>query len=214
MKNLLILFLLCFLCISVDAKCFKQIEYKNIKNNERIGIVNNNWSVKIPKKAENYYVKISTNEFSSFSNFYTKENIFKFSTNSHYEFIDKGRLIGYSNFDLKFYEYDFFDEALHQRELTECEIQELFPEYKIVKISEFSDTTNSLKIKKGKKDLKLILLNDTDANYYNYWFSTNNAKFEPYELKGFLNITQKGMIQFSRNDDNYERNAWYILLIR
>lgn len=214
MKKVLILSLIFLLCSAIEAKELKQIEYENIKNNKKITIINNNWTMNVPRKDKNYFVKKTPSEITTYSNFYNSDDEFKFSTGTDYEFINKGQLIGYSNNDLKFYEYEYVNESLYQRELTEGEVQDLFPEYKVFKISDFSDTTNSLKIKKGKKDLKIILLNDTDASYYNYWFFTNNAEFEPYELKGFLNITKKGLIQFSRNDDNYERNAWYVLLIR
>ena len=214
MKKTIFLIMLFLFSLAVKAEDFKDIKYKNIENNEKIGIIDGNWTNKISRKNKNYYLKKTPSVFTSYSDYYSSNNDLAFSTNTNYEFIYKGQLIGYSNLDLKFYEYNFFDGEIHQRELCEGEIQELFPDYKIIKISEFSDTTNSLKIKKDKKDLKLILLNDTDASFNNYWFYTNNAKYEPYKLKGFLDITKKGMIQYARNDDNYEKNIWYILLIR
>ena len=62
--------------------------------------------------------------------------------------------------------------------------------------------------------LKIILLNDTDRSFNNYGFSTNNSKFKSYELKGFLEIEKRGMIQFSRFGENLKNNPWFILLVR
>ena len=98
--------------------------------------------------------------------------------------------------------------------MTEEEVQALFPDFKIIKISEFSTNTNSLKIKKDKRNLKIIILNDTDRNFYNYSFTSGNSKFELYPLTGFINIKKRGMIQFSHFGDNTKNNPWFILLIR
>ena len=151
---------------------------------------------------------------SNFSEFYSPAGEFLFSTATEYEFINKGRLIGYSNEDLKFYEFIFQEGLLTQREMTEGEIQELFPKYRIIEISEFSRATNCLKLKKNRGKLKLILLNDTDGYFYNYVFTTNNAKYEKYTLRGFLNITQKGLIHFSYDGKDVENTPWFVLLIR
>ena len=39
-------------------------------------------------------------------------------------------------------------------------------------------------------------------------------KFDEYELRGFINIKKKGMIQFSRFGENTKSYPWYVLLIR
>ena len=213
-KSFLLLIILLFSVISVQADNYNKIEYKNIKNNQKIAIIQNNWTKDNIRNDREHFKKRKSSNIMAFSEYCLKNGDLAFSTGADYEFIHKGRFVGYSNLDLKFYEYEYKDSQLLRRELSECEIQELFPDFEIIKISEFSDKTNILKIKKCKKDLKIVLLNDTDASFYNYWFHTNNSHFEPYELKGFLKITKTGMIHFSRNDDNYKKNAWFVLLIR
>ena len=101
-----------------------------------------------------------------------------------------------------------------KKELTEEEVQKLFPDFKIIKISEFSPNTNSLKIKKHARNEKIIILNDTDRTFANYSFSSGNAKFNTYELAGFINVTKKGMIQFSHFGENTQATPWFILLLR
>lgn len=200
--------------LSVSAANISSIPYKNINEGENITFnQNGSWSVASKKSAEYFTKKISSGT-GSFSEFYSPEGEFLFSTGCNYEFIYKGSLIGYSNSELKFYEFTMNDGILDQRELTEEEVINLFADFRIVKISEFATSTNSLRLKKDKKHYKIILLNDTDRYFYHYGFSSNNAKFNMYPLRGFLDITKKGMIQFSHFGDNTKENPWFILLVR
>lgn len=212
-RNLLTISIL-FFCVSVNAAELQQVDYKNLKEGSKIFTDGLNWTQKVDKKSDNYFIKKVSKGEGRFSEFYSKEGNFLFSTATQYEFINNGSLIGYSNSDLKFYEFEVKDSILTQRELTEDEIRELFPDYEIVKISQFSSATNSLKVKKKRGVLKLILLNDTDRFFHNYAFTSNNSKYKEYQLKGFLEITKQGMIQFSRFGDNNRNYPWYVLLIR
>lgn len=215
MKKLgLIVLVLFFTLLSVEAGGCQKIKYKNIKDGAKIIVNESTWSFKVPKKSDNYYVKKVSEGFTKFSEFYSSDGIFLFSTATQYEFINNGRLIGYSNLNLKFYEFYLENGLFCQRELALDEIQELFPKYEIIQLSQFSTATNSLKIKKKNKVLKLIVLNDTDMNFDNYAFTTNNSKIKYYKLKGFLNITKRGMIQFSRFGENSKYAPWYVILVR
>jgi len=213
MKKRFFITLLAFF-VTLSANALEKIKYDNLKNNEKITYQNDVWTKKIDKKSSEYFVKRTPEGISKFSEFYSSDDLLQFATATQYEFINKGQLIGYSNFDLKFYEYRIENGLLEQRELIEAEIEELFPKYKIIKISEFSTKTNSLKYKKGNRNLKLILLNDTDRCFHNYGFTTNNAKIEKYLLKGFLNVKRRGMIQFSKFGENTKDSPWFVLLVR
>ena len=213
LKNILLVLLLSS-CLSVNATDFQTIEFKNLKDGAKISTDGMNWTTKVNKKSGDFYVKKIADGVVKYSEFYSPDGTFLFSTGTEYEFIKNGSLIGYSNSNLKFYEYEMADGILNERELTPEEVQELFPKYEIVKISQFSTSTNSLKVKKKRGTLKLILLNDTDRYFGNYSFSTDNSKFKQYELKGFLDIERKGMIQLSKFGDNSKNSPWFILLIR
>ena len=212
MKNLYILLLMLF-CLSANAAEIQSIDYKNIKDNAKITFVEGNWKDKVNKKSDGYFVKKSSPVNLCCSEYYSKSGDFLFSTGTQYEFIYKGSLIGYSNSDLKFYEFSMQNDNLMKRELTESEIQEIFPKYKIIKISDFRET-NSFKVKKKNKDLKIILLNDTDRIFDNYCFTTNNSKLKIYELAGFLSIKKKGMVQYSRFGENTKAYPWFVILVR
>lgn len=211
-KKLTFLFVSLSLCLSAYA--IEEIEYKNLKDGAKLLYDGVNWSDKVSRKATDYYIKKISDGITGFSEFYNPEGIFLFSTATNYEFLNKGSLIGYSNNDLKFYDIFIRDGIVETRELLADEVQALFPKYKVIKISDFSKATNSLKIKKKRGDMKLILLNDTDRSFDNYGFTSNNAEYSFYKLKGFLEITEKGMIQFSKFGDNTKNSPWFILLLR
>lgn len=213
-KIFLSILILSGLVLNVKASELLNIPYKGIKEEGKLKIANDVWTDNVKRRDENYFIKMISDGTGSYSEFYNSDGTFAFTTGCQYEFIKNGDLIGYSNQDLKFYDYTYSDKLLSRRELTEEEVQALFPDFKIIKISEFSPNTNSLKVKKDKMNFKVILLNDTDRNFYNYSFTSGNSKFELYPLTGFINIKKRGMIQFSHFGDNTKNNPWFILLIR
>ncbi len=209
--SLLILFAV---ALTSSASELLNIPYKNIKEEDKIKLNNDVWTNKISRRDSDYFVKIVSDGTGSYSEFYNSDGTFAFTTGCQYEFLYKGDLIGYSNQDLKFYDFTYADGVLNRRELSVDEIASMFPDFKIIKISEFSTNTNSLKVKKEGHNFKIILLNDTDRNFYHYSFSSGNGKFENYPLTGLINITKKGMFQFSHFGDNTKNNPWFILLVR
>ena len=207
------LFLSLIIALSATAQNMPDLKYKNIGNKDKIfyNPATNIWSKKADKNNTVSYMKIKG--FGDFYDYLDSDKNFVFSTNCEYEFIYNNSFIGYSNRDLKFYDITYINGGLGKRELTREEVEEIFPEYKIVALSEFSDKTNSLKIKKHLKDLKIILYNDTQNTFDNFVFTSGNSKFEQYSLRGFLKVSSPGMIQFSRLGER-DDNLWYVLLIR
>lgn len=213
-KIFLSLILASSLSLSAIASDTLSIPYKNLKKNAKITYNEelDSWSTKVNKHSPDMFVKNITED--NTSEYLYPDETFAFSTNCNYEFLNGKDLIGYSNSDLKFYDFAFLNGELTKRELTEEEVQALFPNFKIIKISEFSPNTNSLKIKKHGHNEKIIILNDTDKTFDNYTFTSGNAKFNTYELAGFVEITKKGMIQFSHFGENTQVTPWFILLLR
>ena len=169
MKKILLSLIVMFaMVLCVNAEEILQLPYKNIKEESKLRIENDVWTNKINKKEQDYLIKFISDGSGNYSEFYNSDGTFAFSTDCQYEFLHKGDLIGYSNQDLKFYDFTYAEGKLNKRELTEDEVAELFPDFKIVKISEFSPNTNSLKLKKEGHDFKIIILNYTDKNFYHY----------------------------------------------
>lgn len=210
-------FLLSILCFyvfnSVNAANMPDLPYKNIKIKEKIfyNQTSETWSKKADKKSDNYYTK--TNGFGNFYDYVDSNKNFVFSTNCEYEFIYKGNLIGYSNSNMKFYNITYKDNQLKKTELSKEEVETIFPDYKIITCSDFSTKTNSLKIKKEFGNLKIILLNDTNNTFDKYTFTSGNAHFKKYDLKGFLTVTKPGMVQFA-NFQESNKNLWFVILVR
>jgi len=206
------------LAVGIVLPSFAQenIPYKNLKEETKLRYnqANASWTTDVRRKETDYFIKFVSEGSGNYSEFYKSSGDFGFTTDCQYEFIHKGNLIGYSNSSLKFYDFSMIDGNFNKRELTFDEVRELFPNYKIIKISDFSPNTNSLKIKKEAINYKLIILNDTDRDFYHYTFTSGNAKFETYPLTGFINVTKKGMIQFSHFGDNTKDHPWFILLVR
>lgn len=215
MKRFILSFvILVGISLSANASELLNIPYKNIAEEGKIKLENDVWTNKVSKKDDNYLIKFISEGTGNYSEFFNSYGQFVFETGCQYEFLNKGDLIGYSNQDLKFYDFTMVNNEVIRRELSADEVQALFPDFKIVKLSEFSPNTHSLKVKKNRGHLKLILLNDTDRTFYHYSFTSGNSKFDTYPLVGFLNIKQKGMLHFSHFGDNTQNNPWFVLLVR
>lgn len=212
MKKIFICFCVFFVSsLNVSANNIPNLGYKNIKNKETISY-NQETGVWGKKSKQNInYTKVKG--FGTFYDYLDSNKNYSFSTNCEYEFIYKGRLIGYSNDNMKFYDFTFINGNFEKYELNKDEVEQMLPDYKIITFSDFSKKTNSLKIKKEFGSLKLLLLNDTDKIFDNYSFTTGNAKFLEYSLRGFLEVTKSGMIQFSDNNKNNDK-PWFIILVR
>ena len=214
MKKIILSFCLCLAFIlTAHANNFPDTKHKNIGNKEKISYdsVTDTWSKKIDKKSGNYYIK--TKGFGDFYDYNDSNGNFAFTTDCEYEFISNNNLIGYSNKDMKFYYITYINGGIAKRELSTEEVKKLFPEYTVITLSQFSQNTYSYKIKKHFGDLKILLLNDSDKTYDNYKFSSGNAKYEQYSLRGFLSVSKQGMIQFSGKETTKD-NPMYVLLVR
>ena len=214
MKKILLSLCLCLIAaLSAYSNNFPDTKHKNIGTNDKISYDSNtdSWSKKIDRKAGNYFVK--TKGFGDFFDYNDSNGSFAFSTECEYEFIYNNNFIGYSNRNMKFYYITYINGGISKRGLTKDEVESLFPEYKVIALSEFSEGTSSLKLKKHLGNLKILLFNDTDRTFDNYKFSSGNAEFEQYDLRGFLSVSKQGMIQFSGGATS-EQNPLYVLLIR
>ena len=124
-------------------------------------------------------------------------------------------MLGYSESELKFYEFLLDSEQnIQKQELTLKDIAVLFKDFRIILISDFSKTTNVFKFNKKRYNEKIIIVNDTDKIFENYEFTTDNAKFEKYQINNAIKIKKKGMIQFSSSGENTKDLPWFILLVR
>lgn len=205
-KNILCVFLFFTLCTSVWASDIKNLPYKNIKEGQKVKFQQaQGWTDKVKRKDSDSFV-ISESEIVS--------SDLVFDTECDYIFINKGKLLGYSEKDLKFYEFELNNNKISKNELSSDEVTNLFKDFHIIMISDFSKTTNVYKFTKKRGEEKIMLLNDTDYEFTGYGFTTNKAKFNNYFTNNALGITKKGLIQFSKNGEASQNTPWFILLVR
>lgn len=213
-KILFVMFFILLFSSSAIASNFANIKYKNIAIKDKISYnaADESWNDKTDKKRDLYFIK--TKGFGDFYDYMYPNKSFAFTTDCEYEFIFNGNFIGYSNSDLKFYNIKLIGGKVFKQELTKKEVEELFPDYKIIEITEFSKIANAYKIKKHAGILKIIILNNTENKFHNFRFSSGNAEFEQYKLSGFINVTKPGMIQFSQDGEHISGKNCYVLLVR
>ena len=204
-KLFIVIFALIFGMSSYAGDC-KTLPYKNLKDGAKITLDSAfNWNDKI--KNNNFYYTKNGNSF------YTQNGSLVFNSGCDYLFITGGKLIGYANDELKFYEFAKEDNYTTKRELDSLEVSALFKDFKVILISEFTTTTNVYKLIKKRSEEKIILINDTNQNFKDYKFSTNNSDFYSYNITGAIGITKKGLIQFTR-ENNHNNFPWFVLMVR
>lgn len=136
-------------------------------------------------------------------------SIYSFSDNneptmlgSDYEFVFNGRLITCHNAELKIYELVYNGKNFEEKQLTDEQIQEIFPNAEIIKISQFNQD-KKLTVKKHflkKKDF--LLLNDTKEYFHKYSFHPQSVKISP--VGGLFKVSSIGKITFSHfGQDKY-----------
>lgn len=103
----------------------------------------------------------------SFSEYFYKDK--QYDTNSTYEFLYYGKLIGYNGHLLKFFDLTFNGEKFEAKELTKDQVQILFPDVKIILVSEFKDNEITIESPIFRKRAYMIL-NDTNQDFYKYQF--------------------------------------------
>lgn len=129
--------------------------------------------------------------------------------NSTQEFFYKGDLIGYNKNTLKFHRLYFEDGGLKTEQLNEKEIQEIFPDVTIIKISQFKDNTIKLK-RKLFESKTYLLLNDTNTMFYSYWFKGVDNSKEIFNC--IFTPERNGKIDFLPAEKSATYTPYYIRL--
>ena len=219
MKKFIAILLIYFVTtLNTTAADFSELPYKNISPKSRIYYdeATGHWATK-SDKLNLYYTKVNIGE--DIYKYINSDETLSFTTECEYEFIYNGSLIGFSNKDLKFYYISLDDNTVLKTELSADEVSDIFKNFQIIPISKFSKNTNAYKLNKTFSKLNVIVINDTDCCFDDYYFSSGNAKFKEFPIRGAVQILSTGMIQFSKNsttDDSDDKPAhpWFVLLIR
>ena len=196
MKNLILIFGLLLMCSPVFAA-----DMKPVLNNTQLlySPKENVFSVGAPADGK---ISLSKRTSTGTGNY----SIYSYNNNevmlgSNYEFLFNGRLISCHNADLKIFEVVYNGKIFVEKELTEGQIKEIFPDAEILLISHFVD--KKITVRKPafeKKDF--LLLNDTDEYFHKYSFHPQSVKYSP--VAGLFKASSIGKITFSHfGQDKY-----------
>lgn len=120
---------------------------------------------------------------------------------SDYEFIFDGHLIACHNAALKIFELVYNGKTFEEKELTEGQIKEIFPNVEVILISHFVDNKTTVR-KPAFEKKDFLLLNDTDKYFHKYSFQPQSVKYTP--VAGLFKASSIGKITFSHfGEDKY-----------
>ncbi len=143
-----------------------------------------------------------------YSQYYYSDGKIAVPLSSNFEFLYNGRLITVNNADLEFNEIAYSHGIFMEKPLSVEDVQKIFPDAEIVKISQFKD--GKIKIKKGWfKQKTLLLYNDTDLTFYKYSYSPDNIIKNPY-VTGLITLKKRGKITFSHYGDKEDMLTIYV----
>ena len=150
--------------------------------------------------------------FSPSANYWTCSEMFssnytykcgEFNLTSDFEFLYEGRLIGVDNNNLKFYEIIYVNNKFEEIPLSYNQLQMLFTDVDVIKISDFSSGTYTVINNNEKKEI--ILYNDTDEKFNNYAF-TPELSIINKDIKADIVLPKRGKVIFADISDKQSKS--------
>ncbi len=143
----------------------------------------------------------------NYSEYYSSNGKLAAALSSDFEFIKDNQLFAVDNASLKYYKVVYQNSNFVQVQLTEEELQQVFPNAEIIKISQFHNGKLIVN-KKLFKNKEILLVNDTDKYFHKYSF--NPSKIQKTDVKGLLKIEKFGKIEFSLFGENENKLTIYV----
>lgn len=147
----------------------------------------------------------------SYSQYLYNDGKEAFTLGSNYEILCDGKLIAVHNAELKFYEVKFKEGEFLEAPLDLNEVQNIFPDAKILRISQFKDGKMIVK-KPVFEKAKYLLLNDTEEYFHKYSFKPSKVKTTP--VAGLIETSKSGKITFSHYNQSTITFPKYTIIIK
>lgn len=113
---------------------------------------------------------------------------------SQFELIKDGKLFSIDNNNLKYYEISFDGTNYEENPLSTLEIQKLFPDSELLRLSHI-DIDNKMWIHKNLfKKKQILFVNDT--NKYFYRLTANCTKAQNQDIRGLITLSRYGIYRF------------------
>lgn len=205
-KILLAFFVLNFVVSSAFA-------YEYIKPKESVfyNIENATWAT-VQNDASD--IKLKNKSFigsGGFTEYYYSDGKLAIGPETNIGFIKDGEFIGINSQDLKFYKFVYNNNEFTKELLTVDEVQELYPNYSIIRVSDFKNNEITL-YKKYFSKKNVLLLNDTEQSFYKYNYKPSSVN--PDYIKPFIKLSHAGKIVFSHyGEDTKDSPALKIYVV-
>ena len=185
------------------------IEYEGIYDNNQVVYSPSSvfWSEGAVSKDSITLVKHMTDTPEKYSNY--KFDCGEVKLNSNFEFLFSGRLIGVDNDNWKFYELVYKDKSFIENLLTYEQVQEIFGNIDVIKISDFSKGTYNIINHADEKEI--LIFNDTDEKFNNYSIKPEESAFNK-DIKSNIKLPRRGKIVIS--DVNDDTKKTYTIKVR
>lgn len=176
-------------------------EFDSIKAGEQAiyNIKSKLWSKENKTDDSIVLTKKTSSGTGGYSEYYFCDGKLAVFLSSNFEFLFEGRLIAINNADLELNEIVYTNGIFMEKSLPVEDVQKIFPDAEIIKISEFKD--GKINITKGWfKKKNVLLYNDTNMTFYKYSYSPDNRIKNPY-VTGLITLKKRGKITFSHYGD-------------
>lgn len=202
-------FYLIFILIFASNIEAYSIEYEGIYDNNQVVYSPSSvfWSEGAVSKDSITLVKHTADTIEKSSNY--KFECGEVKLNSNFEFLFSGRLIGVDNDNLKFYELIYKDNAFVESPLSYEQVQEIFADTDVIKISDFSKGTYNIINHADEKEI--LIFNDTEETFDNYSIMPEKSAFNK-DIKANIKIPRRGKITISDIQD--ETKKVYTIKVR
>ena len=144
----------------------------------------------------------------AYSKYVDKNETEAFTLATDLEFLFNGDLISIDNNEMKFDKIILKENRFIKKALSDIELKALFPEYEIIKMSQFEHDKLTLK-KKFFETKKILLVNDTDEFYYRPTCMVENVQTSP--VRGLVNLYKLGNYEFKHFG---EHNGKFLIQVK
>ncbi len=128
------------------------------------------------------------------------------------EFIKSGALIGINSAEMKFCRYVYSLGRIEVFPITDKTIAQLYPDYEVVKISQFNKYHKHTVYKKRFTKKNFLIINDTDKSFAAY--SYRPKSFVTTDMKNFLTAKRAGQITISVDGKETKETPKYRLYVK
>lgn len=143
----------------------------------------------------------------SYSQYYYDNGKLAFEPVSNFEFIKDGMLVAVNNSSLKYSKIVYDHSKFKSEPLTCEELKKAFPDAEIIKISQFDNGKYTVK-KRWFVPKTLLLINDTDKDFYKYSYKPSSV--QKTDITGLIRLTRHGKVIFSHYGDEADKYTIYV----